>query len=355
VKKNVRTFLVALMVFAMVAVVVAGCTPAPTTSSTATPAKAKLKTAMVTDVGGLGDKSFNDLSYEGLKRANKDFGVEIKVLESKEQADYERNLTNLANAGYSPIFAVGFLMTDAVSKVSTAFPKTQFGGIDEAFDKAPSNVAGLVFKEQEASYLAGVLAGLAVKDTTIDPRIKNNNIIGFVGGFDVPVIERFRAGFVQGVQSVNPDAKVVAVYAGSFNDQAKGKELGLSLINQGASIIFPVAGATGLGTIQAAKEKGALIIGVDQDQYLSVPDAKASIITSVVKRVDEAVYQTIKSELDGKFAGGTNTSFGLKEGGVALAPYHDFDTKIPQAIKDKVDAAKKDIIDGKVVVKDSLK
>jgi basic membrane protein A len=223
VKKNVRTFLVALMVFAMVAVVVAGCSPAAPTTSTATTAKPKLKTAMVTDVGGLGDKSFNDLSYEGLKRANKDFGVEIKVLESKEQADYERNLTNLANAGYSPIFAVGFLMTDAVSKVSTAFPKTQFGGIDEAFDKAPSNVAGLVFKEQEASYLAGVLAGLAVKDTTIDPRIKNNNTIGFVGGFDVPVIERFRAGFVQGVQSVNPDAKVIAVYAGSFNDQAKGR------------------------------------------------------------------------------------------------------------------------------------
>jgi len=355
VKKNVRTFLVALMVFAMVAVVVAGCSPAAPTTSTATTAKPKLKTAMVTDVGGLGDKSFNDLSYEGLKRANKDFGVEIKVLESKEQADYERNLTNLANAGYSPIFAVGFLMTDAVSKVSTAFPKTQFGGIDEAFDKAPSNVAGLVFKEQEASYLAGVLAGLAVKDTTIDPRIKNNNTIGFVGGFDVPVIERFRAGFVQGVQSVNPDAKVIAVYAGSFNDQAKGKELGLSLINQGASIIFPVAGATGLGTIQAAKEKGALVIGVDQDQFLSVPDAADSILTSVVKRVDEAVYQTIKNELDGKFAGGTNTSFGLKEGGVALAPYHNFDSKIPQAIKDKVDAAKKDIIDGKVVVKDSLK
>jgi basic membrane protein A len=355
VKNNVRTFLVALMVFAMVAVVVAGCSPASTPSSGTTPAAPKLKTAMVTDVGGLGDKSFNDLSYEGLKRANKDFGVEIKVLESKEQADYERNLTNLAQAGYSPIFAVGFLMTDAVSKVSTAFPKTQFGGIDEEFTTAPPNVAGLVFKEQEASYLAGVLAGLAVKDPSIDPRIKNNNIIGFVGGFDVPVIERFRAGFVQGVQSVNPDAKVVAVYAGSFSDQAKGKELGLSLINQGASIIFPVAGATGLGTIQAAKEKGALIIGVDQDQYISVPDAKDIIMTSVVKRVDEAVYQTIKGELAGKFPGATNTSFGLKEGGVALAPFHDFDSKIPQSIKDKINAAKKDIIDGKIVVKDSLK
>ena len=354
-KKNVRTFLVALMVFAMVAVVVAGCSPAPTATSTTTPAKPKLKTAMVTDVGGLGDKSFNDLSYEGLKRAEKDFGVEIKVLESKEQADYERNLTNLAQDGYSPIFAVGFLMTDAVSKVSTGFPKTQFGGIDEFFDKAPANAAGLVFKEQEASYLAGVLAGLAVKDTTIDPKIKNNNTIGFVGGLDVPVIERFRAGFVQGVQSVNPDAKVIAVYAGSFNDQAKGKELGLSLINQGASIIFPVAGATGLGTIQAAKEKGALIIGVDQDQFISVPDAQSIMLTSVIKRVDEAVYLTIKNELDGKFAGGTNTSFGLKEGGVALAPYHNFDAKIPQSIKDKVDAAKKDIIDGKVTVKDSLK
>src|SRR5450759_3248416 len=155
-----RSVVALAIVFVLAAALVAGCTATPSTpSGTAAPAKPKLKTAMVTYVCGLGDKSFNDLSYEGLKRANKDFGVEIKVLESKEQADYERNLTNLANAGYSPIFAVGFFMTDAVSKVSTAFPKTQFGGIDEAFDKAPSNVAGLVFKEQEASYLAGVLAG----------------------------------------------------------------------------------------------------------------------------------------------------------------------------------------------------
>ncbi len=312
--------------------------------------KTDVKAAMVTDVGGLGDKSFNDLSYEGLKRAEEELGVEIKVLESKEITDYESNIDQLANAGYSPIFAVGFLMTDTVAKLAPQYPDTQFGGVDEFFDNPPANVVGLTFKEEEGSYLAGVVAGLATKDKTISDKVNDDNVIGFVGGMDVPLIKKFEAGFIAGAKSVNPDVKVISLYAGNFTDQAKGKELGYSLIEQGADVIYAAAGAVGLGTIEACKEKGALFIGVDADQYLTVPNSGDVMLTSMMKRVDVAVFETIKAAVEGTFPGGTIKTFGLKEGGVDLAPFHDFESKVPQSIKDAVAKAREDIISGKITV-----
>jgi basic membrane protein A len=346
--------LVLAVALAVVAALLAACAPkqpASSPSSSAEPAKPKLKTAMVTDIGGLGDKSFNDLSYEGLKKAQSDLGVDIKVLESKEIADYETNITQLANAGYSPIFAVGFLMTDTVSKLSTQFPDANFGGVDEFFQPAPKNVVGLTFKEQEGCYLAGVVAAMATTDKTIDPRINDKKVVGFVGGMDVPLIKKFEAGFRAGVKSVDPSIEVVSLYAGSFNDQAKGKELGLSEINKGADVVFAAAGATGEGTFKACQEsKKALFIGVDADQYNTIKNSGDTILTSVVKRVDTAVYETVKDAVDGKFPGGTIKEFGLKEGGMALAPFHDFDSKVPQKIKDAVEKAKTDIVNGTIVV-----
>jgi basic membrane protein A and related proteins len=348
-----RGRLAMVLVLALLVMVLAGCSStAPTTQTqTQTPAKPKLKTAMVTDIGGLGDKSFNDLSYQGLQKAQADLGVEIKVLESKEIADYESNITQLANAGYNPIFAVGFLMTDTVSKMSTAFPNTNFAGVDEFFDPVPKNVVGLNFKEQEGCYLAGIVAAMATTDKTIDPRINDQKVVGFVGGMDVPLIKKFEAGFRAGVKSVDPTIKVVSLYAGNFNDQAKGKELGLSEIGQGADVIFAAAGATGEGTFKACQEgKKALFIGVDADQFNTIKNSGDTILTSVMKRVDVAVYDTVKQAVDGKFPGGTLQIFGLKEGGMALAPFHDFETKVPQTIKDAVDKAKAAIIDGTIVV-----
>ncbi len=308
-----------------------------------------LKAAMVTDVGGLGDKSFNDLAYEGLKRAESELGVEIEVLESAEITDYETNIDSLANAGYSPIFAVGFLMTDTVIKMAPQYPDTLFGGVDEFFETPIPNVAGLNFKEEEGSYLAGVVAGLATKET-FDSKLNDKNVIGFVGGMDVPLIKKFEAGFIAGAKSVNPDVQVISLYTGSFTDQAKGKELGLSLIEQGADVIYAAAGACGTGTIQACQEKGALFIGVDADQYLTVPGSGDVMLTSMMKRVDNAVFLTIESVLNDEFAGGVNQVFGLKEGGVELAPFHDFESKVPQAIKDAVAKATDDIIGGAVTV-----
>ena len=308
-----------------------------------------LKAAMVTDVGGLGDKSFNDLSYEGLQRAEEELGVEIEVLESKEITDYESNIDQLANAGYSPIFAVGFLMTDTVVKLAPDYPDTQFGGVDEFFDPTIDNVVGLNFKEEEGSYLAGVVAGLATKET-FDAKLNDKNIIGFVGGMDVPLIKKFEAGFIAGAKSVNPDVQVISLYTGSFTDQAKGKELGLSLIDQGADVIYAAAGACGTGTVQACQEKGALFIGVDADQYLTIEGSGDVMLTSMMKRVDNAVFMTIEAAVNGEFAGGENQVFGLAEGGVELAPFHDFDSKVPQSIKDAVEKATSDIIDGVVTV-----
>jgi basic membrane protein A len=362
VKVSVR-LIVLMVVIALAAAMLAGCGGTNTgggggtSSETSKPAEqAKLKTAMVTDIGGLGDKSFNDLSYEGLKKAQTDLGVDIKVLESKEIADYETNITQLANAGYNPIFAVGFLMTDTVSKLSTAFPNVNFGGVDEFFaPNAPKNVVGLNFKEQEGCYLAGIVAAMATTDKTIDPRINDQKVVGFVGGMDVPLIKKFEAGFRAGVKSVDPSVKVVSLYAGNFNDQAKGKELGLSEINQGADVIFAAAGATGEGTFKACQEsKKALFIGVDADQFNTIKNSGDTILTSVVKRVDVAVYDTVKASVDGKFPGGENQVFGLKEGGMELAPFHDFDSKVPQKIKDAVDKAKQDIVAGTIVVPEKL-
>lgn len=340
-----------VVVVALVAVLSIGCTQteeATDTGGTELPG-AGVKTAMVTDVGGLGDKSFNDLSWAGMQKAAAELGVETKVLESKEIADYESNITQLANAGYSPIFTVGFLMQDVTMKLAPTFPDVNFGGIDQFYEEPGANLVGVQFKEQEAAYLAGVVAGLATKDT-FDERLDPENVVGFVGGMDIPPVERFEVGFVAGVKSVNPDAKVIILYAGKFDDQAKGKELGLSAIDQGADVVFAAAGQTGLGTIKACQEKNALFIGVDADQYLTVPNSGDVMLTSAVKRVDSAVFDLISKHVDGAYPGGTIVTYGLAEDGVGLAPYHDFETKVPQSIKDAVQKATDDIKSGTVTV-----
>jgi basic membrane protein A len=333
--------------------IVAGCSgsqPASSGSTSTAPAKAKIKTAMVTDIGGLGDKSFNDLSYAGLQKANKDLGVQIKVLESKAPTDYESNLTNLANAGYNPIFAVGFLMQDTVSKVSTAYPDVTFGGIDQSFSPGIANVVGLDFKEQEGAYLAGFLAAKLTTMPSVDSRINAKPVIGFVGGMNIPPVQRYQAGFIAGAKAANPAVQVKSVYAGNFNDAQKGIEDGKALIGQGCDIVFAAAGQTGLGTAKACQDGKALFIGVDADQFLTIPGIGDTIITSAIKKVDTAVYLTVKQANDGTLKGGADVLYGLKEDGVGLAPYHDWDSKVPADVKTAVDKAKADIIAGTVVV-----
>lgn len=350
---RLRKLLALVVAFALVAAFAVGCSSGETEDTGDAGEEAPttdVKAAMVTDVGGLGDKSFNDLANEGLLMAEQELGVEIKVLASNEIADYEPNIDQLASAGYDVIFTVGFLMTETTDVKAPEYPDIVFGGIDQASEAPADNQAGLLFKENEGAYLAGVVAGMATIDETIDDRVNPENTIAFIGGMDIPPVEKFEAGFIAGARSVNPDVEVISLYAGAFDDQAKGKELALTAIEQGADIVFAAAGQTGLGCITACAEQDALFIGVDADQYETSEEARPLILTSAIKRVDQAVFQVVQQVVDGTFEGGQNIEFGLAEDGVGLAPYHEFEDKIPQEIKDAVEAAREAVLDGSVTV-----
>jgi basic membrane protein A and related proteins len=310
-----------------------------------------VKPGLVLDVGGLGDQGFNDSAYAGLKRAEKDFDVQGDYLESTAPTDYTDNLTQLAESGFNPVIAVGFLMTEDLTEVSQQFPDTQFAIVDSAVDTP--NTMDLVFREQEGSYLAGVVAGLMTQEDT-EYTTSDEKVVGFVGGQTGPLIERFQAGYEAGVESVCPDCEVLVKYAGStpeaFNDPARGKEISLQQISQGADVIYHAAGNTGAGLFDAAKQEKIFAIGVDLDQAKLFPEAP--ILTSVVKRVDNAVYQTIKGVSEGEEPKGTTVDRGLKEGGLSLAPFGRFDDVVPQEVKDEVDKAKEGIISGDIKVPD---
>jgi basic membrane protein A len=311
----------------------------------------EVRPALVLDVGGLGDQSFNDSAYAGLQRAKKEFNVETEYLESSSPTDYVDNLTQLADSGYNPVFAVGFLMTDAVNEVAPQYPDTSFALVDSVPSGDVQNAAGLVFREQEGSYLAGVVAGHMTQEST-EYTNPDDKVVGFLGGQESDLIAKFQAGYEAGVESVCPDCEVVVQYAGSspeaFNDPARGKEISLQQINQGADIIYHAAGATGAGLFEAAREQKVFAIGVDADQAKLFPEAP--ILTSVVKRVDNSVFQTIQQTREGSFPGGEAVEFGLDDKGISLAPFGRFDSQVPQNVKDEVEQAQQGIIDGDIKV-----
>lgn len=300
--------------------------------SSAVMAAAAPKAVMVTDVGGLGDQSFNDAAWRGLGRAKDELGVEISVVESGMMTDYEPNLSNLAESGADLIWAVGFLMTDAVENIAPMYPDIKFGLIDAVVEEP--NVASFTFKDNEASYLAGVFAALW----------SETGIVGFIGGMDVPVIERFEAGFRAGVMDTNPDAQILIGYAGSFDDPGKGKELALTQYNRGADIIYHASGATGLGLIEAARDTGKFAIGVDSDQTLVDPK---HVVASMLKKVDNAVFHGVEALINGEFKA-VHQELGLAEGGVGLA--YSSGVEIPASIKAAVDTANDAIVAGEIVV-----
>ena len=352
--RRLKSILALVLALAMVFTLAMGCTTTEddadeeegtTTSEPTTDVKA----AMVTDVGGLGDKSFNDLAHAGLIMGEDEYGMEIEVLESNEIADYEPNVDQLVNAGYDVIYTVGFLMTDTTNAKATEYPDALLGANDLVIAEPADNQVGLLFKENEASYLAGVVAGMMTMDPTLHDSLNDANTIGFVGGMEIPPVQKFEAGYIAGARSVNPDVEVISLYVGNFEDTAKAKELGLTAIEKGADIVFAAAGLPGAGVAQACVEKGALFIGVDADQFETLPEAQDVIITSAIKRVDQAVFLTTQSVVEGTFESGIH-EFGLADDGVGLAPYHNFDDVITQEIKDAVDSAAADVIDGTVVV-----
>jgi basic membrane protein A len=269
-----------------------------------------IKAGVVTDIGGLNDRSFNFLANKGLEDAEKDLGVEGRVLISKSNGDYVPNLTTLAQQQFDLTISVGFLMGDATNTVATSKPDAKFAIVDfpaAGLKDKPKNVVGLLFKEQEAGYLAGYLAGLWAKDN-------NATAVSTVGGQKIPPVDHYIAGFQAGAKKASPGIKTLNAYSQDFVDQAKCKEIALDQIAQGSKIVFQVAGQCGLGALDAAKEKGVQGIGVDADQgYLG-----DHIITSALKKVDVAVFDAIKSAQDGSFKGGTDLIFSVENDGVGL-------------------------------------
>ena len=308
-------------------------------SKTATPAGKKLKVAMVTDIGGLNDRSFNALAYKGLQDAEKQLGVDIRAVTSKSNADYVPNLSSLARQKYDVVFAVGFLMADATAKVAKSFPQTKFAIIDVSqatLKGKPTNVEGLLFKENEAGYLAGYMAGLYVKDKG------GEQVISTVGGQKIPPVDGYIAGYQAGAKAANPKIETLNGYSQDFVDQAKCKELALNQIDEGSQVVFQVAGQCGLGAIDAAKEKGVQAIGVDADQAF----LGDQMLTSALKKIDESVVKTITDAQGDKFQAGKDTLFDAKSDGVGLGKANAEGSKLlPQVQKIQQQIASGEIAD----------
>ncbi len=327
---------------AVLAALIAGCArKAEQDTSAGKPST--LKVGLVFDIGGRGDKSFNDAAYAGLERGRRELGVEFQTLETGEGADREAAMRQLAASGSQLVFGVGFLFSDDILALAREFPNVKFACVDYTVKEGetlPPNLVALKFKEEEGSYLVGALSGLLTR----------TGKLGFVGGMEIPLIKKFEAGFRAGVAGVNPQAKVIVKYAGStgsaFKDPTKGKELGLAEYHQGADIIFHASGSTGLGVFEAARELKQLAIGVDSDQY---DEAPGFILTSMVKHVEIAVFNCIKDARAGQFRGGVQV-FGLAEDGVGWVYDERNRALIPDVVKARVDSLRDAIVAGRIAV-----
>lgn len=318
-----------LLAFVALSFLTLGCIGQPET----TPEPTVTKVAIVFATGGLGDKSFNDTCYEGVKKAEKDFGIGFDYVEPTAIAEYEGFLRQYAKSGdYALIISIGFDQADALTIVADEYPDQSFAIVDMVVDKP--NVASLVFNENEGSFLVGAAAGLKTQ----------TDKIGFVGGMDIPLIRRFLAGYKYGAEYVNSDADVDWKYVGDWADPAKAKELTLAEFDDGADVVYAAAGRSGLGAIQAANERGLLVIGVDADQCETIEGVPVTtFLCSMLKRVDVAVYETISDVLDGTFTGGIK-AFGVAQNGVGVCGH------IPSDIQGQIDDLQAKVASGDIQV-----
>lgn len=304
-----------------------------TKSGSTTTAKSDLKVGLITDVGGIHDHSFNETSWKGLEKAKTEFGVEINYLESKTDADYSSNIESFVDEDYDLIVCVGFKLAEATKKAAESHPDKKFAIIDDASNASLPNVTCLTFKQEQASYLVGYVAGLVTR--------KNN--VGFVLGMASEMMNKFGYGYLAGVYAANPKATVQQIDANNFADPAIGKTSATTMITNGADVIFHAAGGTGVGVIQACQENKISAIGVDTDQSSLAPD---TVITSAMKRVDNAVYDSVKQLVDGTLKGG-EVVYDLSKGGVDIAPT----TKLlSEDVLKKVEEVKAKILSGEIVV-----
>ena len=295
----------------------------------------EFKIGLITDVGGVNDGSFNQSAWEGLEKAGEELGVEVNYLESATDADYQPNMETFVDEDYDLIISVGYMLADATREAAEANPDTKFAIIDDSSIDLP-NVTSLMFKAEQASCLVGYVAGLTTK----------TNNIGFVVGMTNETMNQFGYGYCAGAIDANPDITVQQFNANSFADSATGKTMANTAITNGADIVFQAAGATGLGVIEACQEAGVYAIGVDSDQSSIAPK---TVLTSAMKRVDNAVYDAVQELIDDKLEGGVQT-FDLAAGGVDIAPSQDL---ISDDVIKAVDEVKEKIISGDVVIPDN--
>ena len=299
------------------------------------------KPAIVFDIGGKFDKSFNESMFGGAEKFKKESGVAYGEFEIANEAQREQAIRNFADQGYSPIIAAGFAQAAAVEKVAKEYPDLKFAIVDMVVDLP--NVSSIVFKEHEGSYLAGMMAGMSTKSGTVS----------FVGGMDIPLIHKFACGYAQGVKAAKADAKIIQNMTGdtgaAWNDPVKGGEITKGQMSKGSDVVYAAAGATGLGVLKAATEGGGLAIGVDANQNYLYP---GKMLTSMMKRVDVAVYNTMKNGNAG-FKPGIQ-ALGLAEDGVGVAMDDNNKPLVSAEMAAKIEAAKADIISGKIMVHDYM-
>ena len=298
----------------------------------------KITVGMITDVGGVNDQSFNQTSWEGLQAVQKELGedkVEVKYLESKQDADYVPNIEQFVDEETDLIIGIGYKLADAIETAAKNYPEQQFAIVDHSYENQPENVTSLVFEGNVAGYLVGLVAG----------KMTETNKVAFIGGMESVVLKEFEVGYIAGVKDANPDAEVLVQYANSFSDSALGKSIANAMISKGVDIVFPCAGAAGTGAIEAAKEANKMAIGVDKDQNDLAPD---NVITSAMKNVNIAVADLVKALADGTYKAGEVKMSTLATGGVGLAPTTE--KNVPAEVLSFVEEKSKEVIDGKIKV-----
>lgn len=302
------------------------------------------KACAVLDTGGENDKSFNEFTLKGAREAAEEEGMEFAYIVSEAASDYEKNIQNFVDEGCGLIVTVGFLMGDSTAAAARANPDVKFAIVDYAYADADyteegglSNVTSLMFAEDEVGYLAGTLAAC----------MSETNVIGSVSGMEIPPVVRFVTGYQNAAKTLKPDIQTLNVYIPDFNDPATGKQAGLDFLGQNADVIFGVGGNTGNGGLLAAHEAGKMGIGVDVDQYNTYPEVAASLMTSAAKNMDVATANAVREYAAGTLTGGIQLAT-VANSGVGLAPYHDWDSKIPAECKEAVEAARQGLADGTI-------
>lgn len=316
---------------------------AAATSEASTGDGSELRVALVTDLGRVNDGTFNQFAHEGAVRASEEFGFQYDFIETQAVADYENNIQTFIDEEYDVIITVGFLIADATKAAAAANPDITFIGVDQFYEEgtATDNVVGLQFREDQAGFLAGALAAMMSESGTI----------GVVAGQEIPPVKKFRNGFDNGAKYVRPDINLLGVYLPTFIDPALGASTAQQLIGEGADVIFGAGGPTGSGGVKAAAEQGVYVIGVDQDEYGTTFAGGTSpgadrILTSAIKRVDNAVYDQLAKVVDGSFTGNGIAIYEASNEGVGYADYHDTADAVPDAVKAKMEEILTALADG---------